>query len=68
MLASRTDGILAPARLCRLWPRATPGIVIDTDSEADWARKDDNFGAETPNQGRPAPGTPARPFALVATA
>jgi hypothetical protein len=47
----RTQGAGAtPSKtISRLWSRATPPKMIDTDNEADWERKDDNFGAQTPN-------------------
>jgi hypothetical protein len=47
----RTQGTGAtPSKtISRLWSRATTPAMIDTDNEADWERKDDNFGAETPN-------------------
>lgn len=47
----RTQGSgLTPSKtISRLWSRANPPTMIDTNSEADWERKDDNFGAPTPN-------------------
>ena len=47
----RTQGTGAtPSKtISRLWNRAPTPAMIDTDSEADWERKDDNFGAATPN-------------------